>query len=151
MGPPVPTETRTGWAKRAGGGGVACPGPEPWARRWYTSTGWAKRAGGAGTGVEVADPGLVSCAGAGLRGDPTRPRPGTGPVVSRVTGGLGHSPSEGHGVAVPARNNGKGGWTTGLVGNIEDRSRSRVEVGVVVVEKGKTDSSNTTWREMRMR
>ena len=41
--------------------------------------------------------------------------------------------------------------TTGLVRNIEDRSRSGVEVGVVVVEKRKTNSSNTTWREIRMR
>jgi len=52
-------------------------------------------------------------------------------------------------VAVPAGNTGKGGSTTGSVGNIEERSSSEVEAGVVVVEKGKTDSSNTTWREMR--
>ena len=87
----------------------------------------------------------MSCVGASPEGDPSRPGPGTGPVVSRATDGLGH------GVAVPVGNNAKGGSTTGSVGNIEDRSRSGVEAGVVVVEKGKTDSSNTTWREMRMR
>jgi hypothetical protein len=35
--------------------------------------------------------------------------------------------------------------------NRDKRSRSGVVVGVVVVETGKTDSSNTTWREMRTR
>ena len=70
--------------------------------------------------------------------------------MSRATGGLGHGRGKRHGVAVPAQNNDKGGLITGPVGNIEDRSRSGVEVGVVVVEKRKTDSSNTTWREMRM-
>jgi hypothetical protein len=49
----------------------------------------------------------------------------------------------------PAGNKGKGGSTTASVGK-EERSRPEVE-GVVVVEKGKTDSSNTTWREMRTR
>ena len=119
------------------------------AHRWWTSTGWAKRAGGAG--VRVVGPGPVSCAGAGPEGDPSRPGQGTCPGVSRATGELGQGPGEGYGVAIPAGNNDKGGSTTESVGNIEDRSRSGVEAGVVVVEKGKTDSSNTTWREMRTR
>jgi hypothetical protein len=54
----------------------------------------------------------------------------------------------GHGVVEPAGNNGKGGSTTASVGNKEERLSPEVE-GVVVVEKGKTNSSNTTWREMR--
>jgi len=62
--------------------------------------------------------------------------------VSRATGG----------VAVHVGNTGKGGSTSGSVGNIEERSSFEVEAGVVVVvEKGKIDSSNTTWREMRTR
>ena len=93
----------------------------------------------------------MSCAGAGPEGDPSRPGQGTDPGVSRATGELGQGPVKGHGVVVPVGNTGKGGSTTGSVGNIEDRSRSEVEAGVVVVAKGKTDSSNTTWREMRMR
>jgi hypothetical protein len=48
------------------------------------------------------------------------------------------------GEAVPAGDHGKGGWTTVSVGNKEERSRSGVVVGVLEVEKGKTDSSNTT-------
>jgi len=91
----------------------------------------------------VADPRPVSCAGADPKGDPSRPGQGRGPKVSRVTGELGHSPGEGHGAAVPVGNTGKGVSTTGSVGNIEDRSRSGVEAGVVV-GKEKTDSSNTT-------
>jgi len=84
----------------------------------------------------------VSCAGTGPEGDPSRPEQGTGPAVSRATGG----------VAVPAGNTSKGGSTTRSVGNTEERSSFEVEAGVVVVvEKGKTDSSNTTWREMRTR
>jgi hypothetical protein len=52
------------------------------------------------------------------------------------------------GEAVPAGDHEKGGWTTGSVGIREDGSGTG---GVVVLEKGKTDSSNTTWREMRTR
>jgi hypothetical protein len=67
--------------------------------------------------------------------------------------GSGEAPADdelGHGAVEPAGNNGKGGSTTASVGNKEERSSAEVE-GVVVVEKGKTDSSNTTWREMRTR
>jgi hypothetical protein len=92
----------------------------------------------------------VPCVGAGPEGDPSRPRQGPGLGVSRATGKLGHGPGEGHNIAVPAGNNDKCGSTTGSVGNTDDRSRFGVEAGVVVVEKGKIDSSNTTWREMRM-
>jgi len=56
---------------------------------------------------------------------------------------IGHDPSEGHDVVVPAGNNCKGGSTTGSVENVEDRSSSRVEARVVVVEKGKRDLVNT--------
>lgn len=66
-------------------------------------------------------------------------------------GERGHGPGEGHGEAVPAGDSGKSGWTTVSVGNREKGSGSGVGDGVVVVEKGKTDSSNTTWREMRTR
>jgi hypothetical protein len=52
------------------------------------------------------------------------------------------------GEAVPAGDHETGGWTTGSVGN---RSGGSGTGGVVVLEKGKTDSSNTTWREMRTR
>jgi len=83
----------------------------------------------------------MSCAGVGPEGDPSRHGQGRGPEVSRATGN----------VAVPAGNTGKGGSTTGSVGNTEERSSSEVEAGVVVVEKGKTDSSNTTRRDMRTR
>jgi hypothetical protein len=69
---------------------------------------------------------------------------GAGPGASLAEGGPGHGPGEGPGGAVPVGNNSKGGWTTGSVGKREDTSRSVVEVGVVVVENGKTDSSNTT-------
>jgi len=113
-----------------GGGGASR------ARRWLTRTGWAKCAGGAG--VRGADPGPVSCAEAGPEGDTSGPEQGRGPGVSRTTGSG----------TVPAGNTGKGGSTTGSVGNTEERSSSEVEAGVVVVvEKGKTDSSNTTWRD----
>jgi hypothetical protein len=62
--------------------------------------------------------------------------------------GSGEAPDDdelGHEAVGPAGNNGKGGSTTASVGNKEKSSSSKVE-GVVVVEKGKTDSSNTTWR-----
>jgi len=55
--------------------------------------------------------------------------------VSRAGGELGHSPDEGHGAAVPAGDNCKGGLSTMSVGNKEERSRSGVGVGVV--EKGR--------------
>ena len=87
----------------------------------------------------------MSCAGTGPEGDPSRPGQDIGPGVSWATGELGH------GVAVPAGNTSKGGSTTGSVGNTEERSSSEVEAGVVVVENVKTDSSNTTWQEMRTR
>jgi len=88
--------------------------------------------------------------GAVPEGCPFRPRQGAGPGVSPAGDELGHGPCEGHGAVVPAGDNGKGGLTTTSVGNREERSSSGVEVGVVVV-KGKIDSSNTTWREMRTR
>jgi len=83
----------------------------------------------------------MSCAGVGPEGDPSGPGQGRGPEVSRATGGI----------AVPTGNTGKGGSATGLIGNTKERSSSEVEAGVVVVEKGKTDSSITTWRDMRTR
>jgi hypothetical protein len=51
----------------------------------------------------------------------------------------GHEPGKG-----PAGRNGTGGWTTESVGKRVEGSVSEVEGGVVVVEKGKTVSSNTT-------
>jgi hypothetical protein len=52
------------------------------------------------------------------------------------------------GEAVPAGDHKKGGWTTGSVGNrVGGSGTGEVEVPA----KGKTDSSNTTWREMRTR
>jgi hypothetical protein len=67
--------------------------------------------------------------------------------------GSGEAPTDGelgHEAIEPAGNNGKGGSTTTSVGNKEERSSTEVE-GAEMVEKGKTDSSNTTWREMRTR
>jgi hypothetical protein len=56
-------------------------------------------------------------------------------------------PGKDRGEAVPAGDHGKGGWTIVSAGKREKGSGTRVVVGVV--EKGKTDSSNTTWREIR--
>jgi hypothetical protein len=52
------------------------------------------------------------------------------------------------GEAVPAGDHGKGDWTTVSAGKREEGSGGVV---VGVVEKGKTDSSNTTWREISTR
>ena len=80
----------------------------------------------------------------------TGPVQGTESRAAPAGGEPGHDAGKDLGGAGPARNN-KGGWATGPVGHNEKKSRSRAEAGVVVVEKGKTDSSNTTWREMRTR
>ena len=66
-----------------------------------------------------------------------------------MDGERGHDAGEDLGGAGPVGNS-KGGWVTGSAGHNE-KSRSGVEAGVVVVEKGKTNSSNTTWQEMRTR
>jgi hypothetical protein len=79
--------------------------------------------------------------GAGPEGSPSRLERGVGWGEVSADGEPGH--------VEPAGNKGKGGSTTASVGKGE-RSSPEVE-GVVVVEKGKTDSSNTTWREMRTR
>jgi hypothetical protein len=81
--------------------------------------------------------------GASLEGSPSRLERGAGSVEAPADGKLGH------GAVEPAGNKGKGGSITASVGK-QERSSPEVE-GVVVVEKGKTDSSNTTWREMRTR
>jgi hypothetical protein len=65
-----------------------------------------------------------------------------GPVESRAVGELGQEPGKEFGEAVPAGDHGKGGWTTMSVGNREEGSGAGVVVGGL--EKGKTDSSNTT-------
>jgi hypothetical protein len=116
----------TGDGGTTGGGGEEAAAGR--ARRWYTRIGRAKRAGGVGEGGRGLS---VLERGAGSGGAP-------------VDGELGH------GAVGPAGNNGKGGSTTASVGKEEVRSRGEGE-GVAVVEKGKTDSSNTTWREMRTR
>ena len=56
--------------------------------------------------------------------------------MSLAGGELGYGPGEGHGAAVPAGDNCKGSSSTVSVGNKEKRSRSRVEVGVVVGGEG---------------
>ena len=89
--------------------------------------------------------------GGRLGSGPSRPGQGAGSGVSLAGDELGHGPGEGHNAVVPAGDNCKGGSTTALVGNKEEGSSSGVKVAVVMVEKGKTDSSNTTWREMRTR
>jgi len=66
----------------------------------------------------------------------------------------GAAETTGSGVGVPGRPVGKGetdkgGGTTGSVGNRDSSSESGV--GVEEVEKGKSDSSKTTCREMRTR
>ena len=80
----------------------------------------------------------------------TGPVQGTESRATQVGGEPGHNAGEDLGGADPAGNS-KGGWATGLAGHDEKKSRSGAEAGVVVVEKGKTNSSNTTWREMRTR
>jgi hypothetical protein len=72
---------------------------------------------------------------------------GPGPVESRAAGERGQEPGKELGEVVPAGDHGKGGWTTVSVGNRKEGSGAGVVVGGL--EKGKTDSSNTTWREMR--
>jgi hypothetical protein len=67
----------------------------------------------------------------------------------RPAGEPGQVPDKERGEAVPAGDHGKGGWTTVSAGKREGGSGTGVVVGVV--EKGKTDSSNTTWREMSTR
>jgi hypothetical protein len=52
-------------------------------------------------------------------------------------------PGKERGEAVPAGDHEKGGWTTVSEGKREEGSGTGVVVGVL--EKGKTDSSNTTW------
>jgi hypothetical protein len=58
-------------------------------------------------------------------------------------------PGKERGEVVPAGDHEKGGWTTVSAGKREGGLGTRVVVDVM--EKGKTDSSNTTWREMSTR
>ena len=74
----------------------------------------------------------------------TGPVQGTESGATPVGGEPGHDAGEELGRARPVGNS-KGRWATGSAGHDEKKSRSRAEAGVVVVEKGKTDSSNTTW------
>jgi hypothetical protein len=61
----------------------------------------------------------------------------------------GQVPGKERGEAVPAGDHRKGGCTTVSARKREEGSGTGVVVGVV--KKGKTDSSNTTWREMSTR
>jgi hypothetical protein len=118
--------------------------------RWYTRTDAAYREGGAGAALGDGDrhglPGATSGSevpGSAPDGE-VRATPeddGLGPAEE-----LGQVSGKERGEAVPAGDHGKGGWTTVSTEKRESGSGTGVVVGVV--EKGKTDSSNTTWREM---
>jgi hypothetical protein len=72
-------------------------------------------------------------------------------VEPQAVGERGQESGRELGEVVPAGEHGKGGWTTVSVENREKGSRSGSGGVVLEAEKGKTDSSNTTWREMRIR
>ena len=110
-------------------------------------TGWAQGAGGTNTGVPGPASGVV--VGTTRRGGAIVPVQGTEAGAAPVGGEPRQDSDEDLGGARPAGNS-KGGWAHGSAGH-DEKSRTEAEAGVVVVEKGKTDSSNTTWREMRAR
>jgi len=76
-----------------------------------------KRAGG--VEADVLGPALGVGAGAAPEADASGPVHGAGPGASLAGGELWHGSVKGHGEAVPAGYNDKGGWTTMLVGNRE--------------------------------
>jgi hypothetical protein len=154
---------------RAGGdcgGGVGVPGGEEAssgdgsrARRWYTHTGSANHVGGAGAAPEDDDAESSSSEETEAAPEDEAPGPSLSGEVGAASEDDGPGPVEPWaakpgrklGDAVPTGDHGKGGWTTVSVGNREKGSRSGLVGSVLEVEKGKTDSSNTTWREMRTR
>jgi hypothetical protein len=115
--------------------------------RWYTRTGAAYREGGDGAapgdGDRHSPPGVVS--GSEFPGSAPDGEVGAAPEDDGPgpAGEPGQVPGKERGEAVPAGDHGKGGWTTVSAGKRE--GGSVIGVVVSVVEKGKTDSSNTTW------